>query len=251
MGKIEIIHCITLFTLYRVVCETKDTIQIFKLLKGVGNCDVQIVHGDLESANIQPFPNLLLPTSLIFVSHFATQRPWLDYPDWDRFAIDISKSRAASCQLSILFSSSFLKDGKETKFRQWIEFGTDRHLRFGKHGKEWSTSTSNTYVVLVTNYNKEKLTKVSLKKYLFVSSIENFGIVFKRTNNLLELCVLRSGERPEMRNFNCVTNIQSDFLEKFHSMQINLQNWKLTTLENTDVNLPKGYKHSDIVEFIK
>ncbi|OXA44501.1 hypothetical protein Fcan01_20554 [Folsomia candida] len=245
-------HCVTLLTLYCVACETKDTIQIFKLLKGVENCDVQIVHGDLESANIQPFPNLLLPTSLIFASNFLIHRIWVGFQDWDKFAIDISKTRVSHCQLSVLFSSKFLEDGKETKFSHWTRFGTDRHFRFGKYGEEWSTSTSNTYVVLVTNYDKKEFAKVSINKYLSISSIENFGIVFnQRMNSLLELCVLRSGVMPEMQNFNCVTNMQSNFLEKFHAMQTKLQNWELTLLENTDINMPKGYKRGDIVELIK
>ncbi|OXA44447.1 Spindle and centriole-associated protein 1 [Folsomia candida] len=252
MDKLEILCVVTILALSCANCEEKNPIELLKLFEGIGNCDLQIVHGDLESANIQPFPNLLLPTSLIFASIFARQRPWLDYEDWDRFSIDTSNTRVSYCQLSVLFSSQFIEDGKEIKFWHWIRFGTDRHFRFGKFGKEWSTSTSNTYVVLVTNYDMTEFAKVSLEKYVSVSSIENFGIVFNQgTNNLLEVCVLRSGVMPEIQNFNCMTNFQSSFLEKFHALQTKLQNWELKILVNTDISLPKEFKDGDTVEFIK
>lgn len=231
MHKLKICLVLTTFYLFCGTSEGKKPIQLFKLFQGMKTCDLQIVYGDLESANIQPFPTLLLPTSLIFVSNFARQRPFMDNQDFYRFSIDISKTRVSHCQLSVLFSTQFIVDGKETKFSHWTSFGTDRHFRFGKN---WSISTRNTYVVLVTNYNQNELTYTSLKKYLVVSLIKNCGIVFNPeiNNNCLELCVLASGEPPERQNFNCVTVIRT------HSIKFPT---KISRLANKTTKLETGH----------
>lgn len=252
MDKLLILNVITIIALSCANCKGTLPIQLFKVFNRIQNCDVQIVYGDLESANIQPFPNLLVLTSLIFASNFPRKRNWWDPEDWNRFAIDISRTRVPPCQLAILFSSKFLKYESKREFQKWTRFGTDRHFRFGKSGEHfenWSTSIKNTYVILVTDYEKKELAKVFLGNYFVVGFIENAGIVFNHgIDNLFEFCVLRSGEPTKMTSFNCETNIKSNFLEQFNKLQTKLQNWELSTFDNTDINLPK---EGGIVELIR
>lgn len=131
-------------------------------------CNALLLHGNLHSTKIQPFANTLLPTFIIFVSNFSNQRKWSynDYAEHEKFAIDIFRTRLSTC-LVTLFPYSFLHDVNETEFRKWPRFGTDQRFRFTTMDdrKSWVASTSNIYVILVTNYGKDELAKVQLSHH--------------------------------------------------------------------------------------
>ncbi|OXA58957.1 hypothetical protein Fcan01_04722 [Folsomia candida] len=177
------------------------------------------------------------------MSNYSKSRERIGKVDWVHFAIDISLSRVATCQISI-FISNFLTEGKQTKFPYWSQFGGDRHFIFGRgrgHSAVLPTSTRNVYAIIATTYTKEILTNVSLSGKLYVQTIINFGIAFNLGNGYYELCTQRAGGRAEISEMNCNQH-GVNVVTRFQDLQTIQTKWEIFGIDNIDIVIPKGAK---------
>lgn len=200
-------------------------------LRGIENCDIQILHEGLSSKYFTFLHGISLPRIILIL----TSPPFKPISTYEKVALDVFKSRPGLDLLSIWISKLLLNSGKELRsgspqrlpdFTSWLHFYAKYQYGFrcrkcnpnAFKTSSWNFlhSTKNLYPIVVTNF---ELAEALQLLRLGEMHTENLMIWKLVPSGFARVCSMRIGWPISKRgSYDCV-NIKKDNMLKY--------SWKL------------------------
>ncbi|OXA42221.1 hypothetical protein Fcan01_22781 [Folsomia candida] len=200
-------------------------------LKGVENCDLQLLHNGISSSYFSFLQDILLPRTILVVPLIHKIG---EVSSFETFVLDILKSRPGPDKMSIWLSKLLLKTEKKyrtdsTYFYAWLLFSSSYHYGFQcekcnhnvVRGHDWNfvQSNKNVYPIVLTHFDVLETAKI-LRIYHRIS--ENFLMAFISHSGLSEVCLMRIGF--------CIGGRQNFVCKQIGRRRVLANFWKLVTL---------------------